>query len=291
MGELCQRMERDLKLRNLALRTQSQYLTCCRRFAAYHMRTPRDMGLEEVKEFLGYQLAAGWSVERLKMHVAGLRFLYGTTLDRADVAKGIPWPKVPHRKPDILSMDEVAEILAAAVATSHMPAVVAAAAYGAGLRLAEACRLRPGDIDSRRMVIHVRLGKGGKDRYVMLSKRLLEFLRAHWVRVRPQGEWLFPGRVAGQHISPSAVRQALEAAAKKAGVKKKVTPHLLRHSFATHLLEDGADIRVIQVLLGHSSIRSTARYTQVSTRHIASVKSPLDRLPKPAKKGTRSRRR
>lgn len=212
----------------------------------------------------------GGGVERLKLHVAGLRFLYGTTLGREEVAERIPWPKVPHKKPDILSMDEVAELLAAAAEASPVPAVIAAAAYGAGLRVTEACRLRPGDIDSRRMLVHVRLGKGGKDRYVMLSERLLEMLRGYFARVRPKGEWLFPRRVEGQHVTPSAVRQALEAARESAGLRKKVTPHLLRHSFATHLLEGGADIRVIQALLGHTSIRTTARYTQVSARHVAS---------------------
>ena len=139
-------------------------------------------------------------------------------------------------------------------------------------------RLRPEDIDSARKLIHVRLGKGGKDRYVMLSERLLEILRAYWVQVQPQGGWLFPGRKAGEPITRNAVAMALHEAATKAKLRKKVTPHQLRHSFATHLLEAGTDIRVIQVLLGHSSIRSTARYTQVSARHIGRVKSPLDKL-------------
>jgi site-specific recombinase XerD len=161
------------------------------------------------------------------------------------------------------------------------PAVVSIAAYGAGLRVTEACRLQPGDIDSKRMLIHVRQGKGKKDRYVMLSPRLLEILRGYWVKASPKGDWLFPGRKPGRPLTPTSVRKALDAAAKRAKLRKKVTPHLLRHSFATHLLEAGTDIRVIQVLLGHSSIRTTARYTQVSARHIASVQSPLDRIRAP----------
>jgi integrase/recombinase XerD len=278
MGELYQKMAQDLAIRNLASGTREQYLRCCSEYARYHMRSPREMGIGEVKDFLGRLVYQGAGPEKVKMHVAGLKFLYGTTLDRKEVAEMIPWPKVPHRKPDILGLSEVERLLTAAMSASEVPAVVAMAAYGAGLRISEACRLKPGDIDSVRKLIHVRLGKGGKDRYVMLSERLLELLRGYWVKVRPQGGWLFPGRKAGQPITREAVAKALDAAATKAKLRKKVTPHLLRHSFATHLLEAGTDIRVIQVLLGHCSIRSTARYTQVSERHIGSVKSPLDKL-------------
>jgi len=278
MGELYQKMAQDLAIRNLAPRTGEQYLRCCSAFAAYHMRSPTEMGLTEIKDYLGRIVYTGASPEKLKMHVAGLKFLYGTTLDRQDVAAKIPWPKVPHKKPDILSLSEVERVLEAALSASKVSPMVAVTAYGAGLRISEACRLRPEDIDSARKLIHVRLGKGGKDRYVMLSELLLQLLRSYWLEVRPQGGWLFPGGKAGQPITRNAVAQALHAAASKARVRKKVTPHSLRHAFATHLLEGGTDIRVIQVLLGHSSIRSTARYTQVSERHIGSVKSPLDKL-------------
>ena len=159
-----------------------------------------------------------------------------------------------------------------------VPGVVVTTAYGAGLRVSEACRLQVQDIDGKRGLIHVRLGKGGKDRYVMLSQRLLGLLRQYWVAVRPSGEWLFPGRKPGKPLTPSAVRRALNVAVKAAKLKKRVTVHVLRHSFATHLLETGTDIRLIQVLLGHASIRTTARYAQVSTTHIGRVKSPLDLL-------------
>ncbi len=277
MGELYQRMARDLAIKNLAEGTREQYLRCCTLFSGYHMVSPREMGLEEIKEYLGHLLDCGASPEKLKMHIAGLKFLYGVTLDRKEVVEKIPWPKVPHKKPDILSLSEVERLLAAGVA-HPIPAMVAMTAYAGGLRISETCRLQPGDIDSERMLIHVRLGKGKKDRFVMLSEQLLLVLRAYWKTVRPQGGWLFPGRKKGTPLSPSAAEKALAAAAKKAGIKKRVTPHLLRHSFATHLLEDGADIRVIQVLLGHASIRTTARYTQVSARHIGSVKSPLDKI-------------
>ena len=278
MGELYQKMEQDLAIKNLAPLTRKEYLRCCCGFARYHMRSPREMGLTEIKDYLGQMVRQGASPETLKMHSAGLKFLYGITLDRKQIAEKIPWPKVPHKKPDILSLAEVERVLDAAMSASQIPAMVSIAAYGAGLRITEACRLRPEDIDSARRLIHVRQGKGRKDRYVMLGDRLLEILRGYWRQVRPQGDWLFPGRKAGKPITRDTVEKALKVAAVRAKLRKKVTPHLLRHSFATHLLEAGTDIRVIQVLLGHSSIRTTARYTQVSERHIASVKSPLDKL-------------
>jgi len=234
------------------------------------------MGLEEAKEFLGHELALGGSPERLKMHVAGLKFLYEVTLGRPEVAEGLPWPKVSQKKPDILSGREVEKILGAM--TSLVPTMVVLTAYGAGVRVSEAVGLHATDVDSQRRVIHVRLGKGKKDRYVMLPARLLTALRAYWEKVHPEGEWLFPGRAKGSHLHPTAVNCALKEAVKKVGLKKRLTAHTLRHSFATHLLELGTDIRVIQELLGHKSIRTTVRYTQVSTKHIARVTSPLDVL-------------
>ena len=277
MGELYQRMEQDLAIKNLAEGTRWQYLRCCQKFVRYHMRSPREMGVAEIKDFLGQLVREGAGPETVKMHVAGVKFLYGVTLDRKEVAEKIPWPKVPHKQPDILSLSEVERLLAAG-AVSLVPTMVSMTAYAGGLRIGEACRLRPEDIDSERMLIHVRLGKGKKDRFVMLSEQLLKVLRAYWKEVQPQGGWMFPGRKKGQPLSQTAVGKALNVAAKRAGIKKHITPHLLRHSFATHLLEAGTDIRVIQVLLGHSSIRTTARYTHVSARHVASVKSPFDRI-------------
>jgi integrase/recombinase XerD len=221
-------------------------------------------------------MAGGGSVERLKMHVAGLKFLYEVTLDRPEVASKLPWPKVPHKKPDILSGTEVEKVLSAMA--SLVPTMVVLTAYGAGLRLSEACRVRVEDIDSKRGVIHVRLGKGDKDRYVMLSERLLRALRGYCLKTGVREGYLFPGRKNGKHLTPSAVRISLKEAVKAAKLKKRVTAHTLRHAFATHLLELGTDIRTIQVLLGHASIRTTARYTQVSRQHVARVKSPLDVL-------------
>jgi site-specific recombinase XerD len=288
MGKVYDQMELDLKLRNLAEGTQREYLRCCSNFVRYHMKSPLELGTRDIKEFLGHLLMKTASAETLKMYVAGLKFLYGVTLERPKVVEAIPWPKVPHRKPDILSKEEVASLLRVATTASPVPAIIAMAAYGSGLRISEACRLKAEDIDSSRMLMHVRLGKGQKDRFVLLSKRLLEVLRSYWARARPPEPWLFPGRVPGQHVSPSAVRMALGTAAAQAGIRKRVTPHLLRHSFATHLLEDGVDSRIIQELLGHASLRTTGRYTHVSTKLLSSVTSPLDRPPRAGRSGRKS---
>ena len=175
-------MSQDLAIKNLSDGTRHQYLRCCTEFARYHMRSPREMGLGEIKDYLGRLVFQGAGPEKLKMHAAGLKFLYGITLDRKEIADKIPWPKVPHKKPDVLSLAAVERLLEAAMSASEVPAVVAMAAYGAGLRISEACCLKPEDIDSARGLIHVRLGKGGKDRFVMLSERLLEILRGYWLK-------------------------------------------------------------------------------------------------------------
>lgn len=275
MGELYDRMSQDLKLKNLALGTQEHYLRCCCNFVRYHMTSPLELNARDIKDYLGHLLMKGVGPETLKMNVAGLKFLYGVTLDRPEVTERIPWPKVARKKPDILSGTEVEKVLRAVVGLA--PAVALTAAYGAGLRISEACRLRVEDIDGKRNLIHVRQGKGKKDRYVMLSPRLLDVLRRYWVAAKPAGGWLFAGRKKG-HLSGSAVRQALTGAVKKAKLKKRVTPHTLRHSFATHLLELGTDSRIIQALLGHESLRTTMGYTQVSTTLVGRVTSPLDVL-------------
>jgi integrase/recombinase XerD len=276
MAELYQRMEQDLKLKNLASGTQEHYLRCCVGFVRFHMKSPTELGEVAIKQYLAHVQLRGVGPETVRMNVAALKFLYGVTLDRPKVAERLPWPKVPHKKPDILSGSEVEKLLKAVA--SLVPGMALATAYAAGLRISEACRLRPEDIDSKRGLIHVRLGKGKKDRYVMLSNRLLLALRAYWAQVRPQGGWLFPGRKKGTHLHRAAVSRALKEAARSVKLKKRVTTHSLRHSFATHLLEAGNDIRLIQVLLGHASIRTTARYTHVSATHIARTKSPLDLL-------------
>lgn len=270
-----QRMASDLKLRNLSPLTIEAYLRCCCDFVRYHMTSPLELGEADIKEYLRHVQLRGVGPSRVRMYIAALRFLYRVTLDRPRIVERLPLPKVPQKKPDILSGSEVAKLLCAV--PTLVPRMALTTAYGAGLRQSEVVNLRVEDIDGKRKLIHVRLGKGMKDRYVMLADRLLEGLREYWVKVKPQG-WLFPGREPGSHLHPESLSWALKSALKAAKMKKRVTPHVLRHSFATHLLEAGNDIRVIQVLLGHSSIRTTARYTQVSARHIASTTSPLDLL-------------
>jgi len=276
MGELHDRMLRDLKLKQLAATTQAHYLRACRALAAFHLQWPDKLGEAEIKEYLDHLVSAGAAPETLRMQVAGLRFLYGVTLNRPELAERLPWPKVPRRKPDILSGSEVQQLLGAV--RGVVPAMALATAYAAGLRVNETCRLRVEDIDSKRQLIHIRLGKGKKDRYVMLSPTLLSMLRAYWRKVRPRDGWLFPGRGRNTHIVPKTVSKALTIAVKLLKLNKRITPHALRHAFATHLLEAGTDIRVIQELLGHASIRTTARYAQVTQRHVGQVESPLDLL-------------
>lgn len=280
MGRARDKMKADLKLRRYREGTIVQYLSCAKKFVAFHHRPPDELGLAEVEKFLLHLVEeqhigpAGH-----KTHVAAIRFLYGVTLGQPEVAVRVPWPRVPIKLPDILDGSEVERLLEAIESIKQRAIVMTA--YGAGLRISEVCTLCVADIDSLRGVIHVRDGKRGRDRFVMLSPRLLTCLREYWRAERPRGPALFPGSSPDQVVAPKTVRQALRQAAEKAGIRKHVTPHVLRHCFATHLLEGGTDIRIIQVLLGHRSIRTTARYTQVSTRHIACTVSPLDGLGKP----------
>jgi site-specific recombinase XerD len=272
----------DLRLRGMSPVTQRMYLGCAQRFAAYHHEAPTALGEAEVRAFLDH-LVRERHVSRAThgVYVAALHFLYGVTLERPDVVRRIPYPRrVAERLPEILSPGEVEQLLAAVGSLKHRAMVMVA--YGAGLRVSELCALTAADIDSARMLIRVRAGKGDKDRYVMLSTRLLATLRAYWRQRPPRGDYLFPSPRPGQPLSRKAVWHVLRRAARRARLRKRVTPHVLRHSFATHLLEAGTDIRVIQVLLGHRSLRTTARYALVSRAHVGTVQSPLDTLPSPA---------
>lgn len=259
------------------------------------------MGEPEVRAFLMHLLEEkGARPASHKMAVAALRFLYSVTLGRPEVAVRIPWPKVPHTLPDILDGTEVLALLDALPQVKYRAVVMTT--YAAGLRIGEACSLRSTDLDSKRGLIHIRNGKAGRDRYSMLSPQLLCFLRQYWKIERAaqhkqeppenaaEGALLFPGATWTGYICADGVRKALHEAAERLGLTKRVTPHVLRHSFATHLLEAGEDIRTIQVLLGHRSIRTTARYTQVSKRHIGGTQSPLDRITKESP-GTRTSHR
>ena len=275
MGKLRDKMRVDLELRRYRPGTIDSYLRCAKSLVAHHRRRAEDLEEAEVRAYLMYLVKKRRvSASSHKMHVAAIKFLYGVTLGRPEVAVRLPWPKVPTKLPDILSRAETEELLAAVPSVKYRAILMAA--YGAGLRISEACGLTVADIDSGRGVIHVRDGKRGRDRFVPLSPRLLALLRQYWRQERPVGPALFPGHAAGGLVAKETMRRVVREAAAQAGITKRVTPHVLRHCFATHLLEAGADIRTIQVLLGHGSIRSTARYTQVSVRHIASTPSPLE---------------
>lgn len=277
MSRIHQRMSDDLALKNYAAGTVAQYLSCARTYLDQLAVPPTKVTQDSIRRYV-LSLAARRSASTVKMHVAAIRYLYETTLRRPKLVASLHFPKVPQRLPDILDAEEVTRLLNAVEHPMHR--VVLLAAYGAGMRISEACSLLTTDIDSTRGVIHIRQGKRAKDRYVMLSPTLLSALREYWRMFRPEKPVLFPGAKPGTFVSHQTIRGALQRAKKKSGIEKRVTPHSLRHAFATHLLEDGADIRTIQALLGHGSIRSTARYTHVSARHIRTVPSPLDRVPK-----------
>jgi site-specific recombinase XerD len=283
MGKLRDQMVEDLQLREYARGTCKAYVDCARAFVAYHRRPPEEMGELEVRQFLMHLVEKKKaSPASRKMHVAAIKFLYEVTLRRREVVAAIPWPKVGHGVPEILSGSEVAKLLEAVDAVKYRAVIMTA--YGAGLRVSEVCSLRVDDIDSQRMTIRVRHGKGNQARYVPLPERVLFLLRRYWVLERPKKPWLFPGSQLGCPVSAASVRNHLAAAARKTGLTKRVTPHVLRHTFATHLLELGTDVRVVQMLLGHKSIRTTVRYTHVTSRVLAKTKSPVDVLGTPKQK-------
>lgn len=278
MGQLRNRMETDLKLAGYSPSTRKIYLIYARLFAKHFMRSPAEMGEDEVKQYLLHMVEEKkCSRETLRQVRSALKFLYTTTLKRPVEVEHIPVPRRHHRLPTVLSGTEVQRLIDAVESPKYRAIVMCQ--YAGGLRISEACRLRPEDLDSKRMLIHIRDGKGNRDRYTVLSQRLLAFLRDYYRMHRPKG-WLFPGMGDG-HVSPSATRLVFRAAVSKAGISKKVTPHVLRHCFATHLLESGVDVTVIQALLGHGSVQATAVYTHISVEHIGRVKSPLDLLGTP----------
>jgi site-specific recombinase XerD len=279
MGKTRERMVADLELRGYRASTRKKYLECAKRFVRYFMRPPEELGEEEVRAFFLHLIRekrVGPSVH--KTHVAAIRFLYIVTLRRPETVHWLPWPKVPRPLPVVLSGTQVRAVLEAVRLVQYRAILMCA--YGSGLRVSEACQLKVTDIDSQRRVIHVREGtKRRRDRYVPLSERLLETLRAYWRTARPPRDgYLFPGRRGAAHVVPETIRAVLKRAVAAVGVEKHVTPHTLRHSFATHLLEIGTDVRVIQMLLGHASIRTTERYTHVSVKHVGRTRSPLDLL-------------
>ena len=275
MGKLHDRMQEDLLLKAYSPHTQRAYLCCARHFANHYLRSPEEMGEQEIRGFLLHLVRdRKASPATLGMYVNALKFLYTITLKRPEAVKGISHPKRPKTLPVILSPEEVLRVLAAISSVKYK--AIIATAYAAGLRISEVCGLRLADIDSQRMRIHVRSGKGKKDRSVMLGESLLALLRQYYQKVRPQGEYLFPGQKPQRPLSTTAVRQVLRKVIRETGLAKRVTMHTLRHCFATHLLEAGTDTRILQVLLGHSSIRTTLRYTHITDRLVQKLASPLD---------------
>jgi site-specific recombinase XerD len=272
---LRQRMLDDMKLRNMAAGTRRSYVHSVAGFSAYHGRSPDRLTFEDVRDYQLHLVARGLKASSICQIMSALRFFYGTTLGDREAASQIPLPRKADPLPAILSREEVARLLTA-VPDLKLRTLLTTI-YAAGLRVSEAIGLKIGDIDSTRMTIHVREGKGQRDRYVMLSPQLLPILRSYWRQTRPPS-WLFPGPDPSCPITARSVQRACCQAVETAGLDKSVTVHTLGHSFATHLLEQGVDIRVIQGLLGHRQIASTTRYARVALDTIRQVKSPLELL-------------
>ncbi|HEX2662746.1 MAG TPA: site-specific integrase [Candidatus Acidoferrum sp.] len=280
MTPLRQRFIEDMQIRNLSPRTQVEYINCISQFARYFGKSPDALGPEQIRAYQVYlaqekKLAPA----TITVAVSALRFLYQVTLRRHwTVDNIIPHPKKPEKLPIILSPEEVVEFLNSIPEGKHR--TILTCCYAAGLRLSEAIALQVPHIDGRRMVIFVAGGKGQKDRYVMLSAKLLEILRQWWRVQRPQ-TWLFPGNEPNPHISKAAVEKVCRTFRARCHILKPLTPHSLRHAFAVHLLEQGTDVRTIQLLLGHRSLATTARYLRIATTKVCSTTSPLDLLPQP----------
>jgi integrase/recombinase XerD len=275
ISPLRRRMIDDMMIRNLSPATQQSYIYAVAKFSRFFHRSPDQLTLEDVRTFQLHLIAQQRSWSHINQTVCALRFFFGVTLGRTEALERIVAAREPQQLPVVLSAEEIVRFLEAVPGLRNRAALTTA--YGAGLRVGEVARLQAAAIDSNRMLIRIAHGKGGKDRYVMLSPQLLQILRAYWRLARP-GLWLFPGRDAGEPVSVATLQEACRVAASRAELSKPVTVHTLRHSFATHLLEAGTDIRIIQVLLGHARLSTTARYTQVATTLIADTISPLDRL-------------
>jgi site-specific recombinase XerD len=275
MSPLRRRMIEDMTIRKFGAKTQHDYVHSVKEFAVFLGRSPASASKEDIRRFQLHLASNGAGTAKRNATTAALRFLFNVTLDRPDLAKQAAFVHEPRKAPVVLSPEEVARLLKAAPGIKYKAAL--SVAYGAGLRVSEVAALKVSDVDSERMMLRVEQGKGRRDRYAMLSPQLLDLLRA-WYRVgRPRG-WLFPGRDPVNPTTARQLRRACEAAVQAAEITKRVTPHTLRHSFATHLLEQKTDIRVIQVLLGHAKLDSTALYTRVATNTLRAVKSPLDRI-------------
>lgn len=281
ISPLRQRMIDDMRMRKLSPKTQASYIRVVKRLAGFLGRSPDTASAEDLRRYQLHLVDQGISPISLNAALTGLKFLFETTLDHPELLTKMHAVHVPHKLPVVLSREEVARLFAAVDNRKHQTAL--AVAYGAGLRASEVVSLKVSDIDSQRMTLRIEQGKGSKDRYAMLSPVLLERLRAWWKFAHAQGKmlpggWLFPGLDPIDPVSTRQLNRAIHAAAEAAGIDKRVSMHTLRHSFATHLLEQKVDIRIIQVLLGHKKLETTALYAQVATDILREVVSPIETL-------------
>jgi integrase/recombinase XerD len=279
MTQLRQRYLEDLRLRNYTPKTQQTYIYCVLAFARHFNKSPEELGPKHIRQYQLYLLEkkkCSWS--HFNLTVCALRFLYRITLNKDWVVSRIPFPRRERKLPEVLSQSEVVQFLAAIRKLKYRTALTTA--YAAGLRLSEIRNLHVSDIDSKRMTIRVRQGKGHKDRYVMLSPKLLVLLRQYWETQRPT-TWLFPGKTKLDQLNEGVLQHVARRARHCSGLKKKITTHTLRHCFATHLLEAGTDIRTIQLLMGHATLQTTVQYIHISQSSVAAVRSPFDELPEP----------
>jgi len=290
---LRQRMIDDMNARKLGAHSQRSHIYSCKRFAAFLKRSPQTATCEDIRRFQLHLADTGTSICNRNRIMTGVRFLFRVTLRRLDLTAEIYHLREPQKIPQIVSVDEVRKLLA--VASSLKARVMLSLCYGCGLRAGEVVRLKVKHIDSAQKIIRIEQSKGRKDRNVMLSPEMLDLLRQWWkvrvgfdTRTPIQERWLFPGRRPGKPMTTRQLSRLFHEATEAAGIKKSVSLHALRHSFATHLLERGTDIRVIQALLGHDKLDTTARYTRVATGMIANIKSPLDLLGQPRKKPRKS---
>ena len=278
ISPLRHRMIEDMTVRGFTPSTQRGYLAAVTGFTVFLGRSPDRADREDLRRYQLHMRSNGASATSMNAAVSALRFFFTTTLGRNDANAGMTTVREPRRLPEILSPREVGRLLEAAPSLKYKAAF--SIAYGAGLRASEVVSIKVGDIDSARKVIRVEQGKGGRDRYAMLSDPLLDLLRAWWREARPQG-WLFPGQNPVNPMTTRQLSRAFHGAKEAANIDKRVSLHTLRHCFATHLLEQKVDIRLIQVLLGHKKLDTTARYTQVASTILRAIKSPLEHLPTP----------
>jgi integrase/recombinase XerD len=276
-SDLRRRMLEDMAVRRFSEKTKHDYIRHIEVFTRFLGRSPATATPEDLRRFQVHEMEQGAKPPKMNTQVSALRFFLKTTLGRLDLAHNLARVEYPRKLPRVLSPEDVARLLEAAPGPGLKYKAALSVAYGAGLRRSEVVAMRVCDIDSKRMLIRVEQGKGRKDRHGMLSPQLLEILRAWWLQCRSQG-WLFPSRDPLLPITDRQLNRACHAAADAAGLGSWVAPHTLRHSFATHLMESGIDVRIIQVLLGHSKLETTARYTHVATNILRTVVSPLDRL-------------